>query len=150
GGQRSEEVDCALRVVRIVANDPASSVELRTKAEYLTGNLEFLRGNYKEAVSAYDAALKLLPARKEDGEASIGARAAWNRAIALRRIEDEEKKKPDAGKPPQQDGGKEQHRDGGQKNDQQDDKKKDDDKKNDDKKDDQKKDDQKQDDKKNE
>jgi hypothetical protein len=149
GARRAEGVDCALRVVRIVANDAAAPVDLKAKAEYLTGNLEFLRGNYKDAVSSYDAALKLLPARKEDGEQSVGARAAWNRAIALRRIEEEEKK-PDAGKPPPQpDGGEPQHQDGGKKDDQKkDDDKKDDQKKDDDKKDDQKKNDDKKDDQK--
>jgi Ca-activated chloride channel family protein len=151
GARRSEGIDCALRVVRIVAADASASIELKAKAEYLTGNLEFLRASYKDAVSAYDAALKLLPARKEDGEQSVGARAAWNRAIALRRIEEEEKK-PDAGKPPQQDGGPPQRQDGGKKDDdkkdddKKDDDKKDDDKKNDDKKDDDKKDDDKKDD----
>jgi Ca-activated chloride channel family protein len=158
--RRAEEVDCALRVVRIVANDRAAPLDLQAKAEYLTGNLEFLRGKYEDAVTAYDATLKLLPARKEDGDLSTGARAAWNRAIALRRIED--LKKPDAGPPPDHhpDGGGEQgdagqkkkpepQPDAGQKQPKNDDKKNDD-KKNDDKKnDDKKNDDKKNDDKKN-
>jgi Ca-activated chloride channel family protein len=134
--QRSDEVDCALRVVRIVANDPSTPIDVKANAEYLTGNLEFLRGNYEEAVTAYDSALKLAPARKEDGDDSVGARAAWNRAIALRRIEDDKKKKPDAGKPPEQDGGKPQQQDGGKK-------KQDDQKKQDEKNDQQKKEDDK-------
>jgi len=104
-----EEVDCALRVVRVVANESAVPVELRAHAEYLSGNLEFLRGQYQDAVTAYDAALKLSPGNANDKE-SVGSRASWNRAIALRRIEEEEKKKkPDSGAPPdKQDGGAEQ------------------------------------------
>ena len=112
--ERSSEIDCALRVVRLVATDAAASIELQARAQYLTGNLEFLRGSYEDAVTAYDAALKLAPARKEEGAESLGARAAWNRAIALRRIE-EQQKKPDAGRPPNEhpDGGEAQ--DGGKK-----------------------------------
>jgi len=112
-----EDVDCALRLVRIVANDDATPIDLRARAEYLTGNLEFLREKYEDAVTAYDSALKLLPgpAKADEKDDSIGGRAAWNRAIALRRIEDEKKKKPDAGKPNEHpDGGGEQG-DGGKK-----------------------------------
>ncbi|HEX4476526.1 MAG TPA: VWA domain-containing protein [Polyangiaceae bacterium] len=133
--QRSPGVDCALRIVRMVATDPAATVELRANAEYLTGNLEFLRAKYEDAVTGYDAALKLSPASSEKDD-TVGGRAAWNRAIALRRIE--EQKKPDAGKPPDNhpDGGN-QDQDGGKpKNDESSDagQPKNDDKKNDDKK----------------
>lgn len=111
-----EEIDCALRVVRVVANESSTPVELRAHAEYLSGNLEFLRGQYQDAVTAYDAAIKLSPGSSTDKD-SVGSRAAWNRAIALRRIEEEEKKKkkPDSGTPPDKhpDGGPEQ--DGGNK-----------------------------------
>jgi hypothetical protein len=112
--QRSQDVDCALRVVRIIAADAQAPADVRAKAEYLTGNLEFLRGKYEDAVAAYDAALKLSPGRNEDPD-SVGSRAAWNRAIALRRIE--ENKKPDAGKPPDEhpDGGNQDHDGGKQK-----------------------------------
>jgi len=91
-----EEVDCALRVVRVVASDSSAPVDLRAEAEYLTGNLEFLRGKYEDAVSAYDAAIKLSPGDPKEKD-SIGGRAAWNRSIALRRLDDEQKKKPDSG-----------------------------------------------------
>jgi hypothetical protein len=119
----------------MVATDPAATVELRANAEYLTGNLEFLRAKYEDAVTGYDAALKLSPASSEKDD-TVGGRAAWNRAIALRRIE--EQKKPDAGKPPDNhpDGGN-QDQDGGKpKNDESSDagQPKNDDKKNDDKK----------------
>src|SRR5262249_8886818 len=110
-----EEVDCALRVVRVVANESSTPVELRAQAEYLSGNLEFLRGQYEDAVTAYDAAIKLSPGSSSDKD-SVGSRAAWNRAIALRRLEEEEKKKKaDSGTNPNQhpDGGAQQ--DGGNK-----------------------------------
>jgi Ca-activated chloride channel family protein len=96
--QRSAEVDCALRVVRIVGPDPKQPAEFRARALYLAGNLEFLRGDYRTAVKSYDAALKIMPGLAPDAGDSIGRDAAHNRAIALRRIEDE-KKHPDAGPP---------------------------------------------------
>ncbi len=107
GDERNDEIDCALRVVRIVATDGTSPIDLQAKAEYLTGNLEFLRQGYEDAVSAYDAALKLMPARTQD-EKSTAADAAWNRSIALRRIEDKQKEKPDAGPQNHPDGGEPQ------------------------------------------
>ncbi len=71
-------------------------IDLRARAHYLAGNLEFLRREYQSAVDAYDGALKLIPGLPNDAGDGIGRDAAWNRAIALRRIEDEDKKK-DAG-----------------------------------------------------
>lgn len=145
-----EEVDCALRVVRVAAADGSTPVELRAHAEYLTGNLEFLRGQYEDSVSAYDAAIKLSPGDTKEKD-SVGARASWNRAIALRKIDDEKKKKPDSGRAnDHQDGGtqgdggnkdqpKQSPEGGAPKNDDQKDKKDDkSDKKNQDSKDDQK------------
>src|SRR6185369_15723408 len=139
--QRSKGVDCALRVVRLVASDATTPVEFRARAHYLAGNLEFLRRDYKAAVKEYDAALRLMPGVPEDGGDGIGRDAAYNRAIALRRIEDEENKKKDAEPPDagndggqpdsgdQPDSGKDQDKDGGKKDDQQkDDKDKDKDK----------------------
>jgi len=89
---RMAQVDCALRIVRAVANDDAQPVDLRAHARYLEGNLLFLGGSYEDAVQAYDKALVLAPAMVDAGEA-VGRDAAWNRAIAMRRIED----KKDAG-----------------------------------------------------
>jgi len=112
--KRKSEVDCALRVVRVIAGDAQAPIDLRAKAHYLAGNLSFLTKAYRDAVSSYDSALKLLPPVPSDSDGVVGARAAWNRAIALRRIEEDEKKKPDAGKPDQSpDGGSPQHGDGG-------------------------------------
>jgi len=96
--KRSAEVDCALRIVRLAATDPNVSLELRARAFYLAGNLEFLRRDYRSAVASYDAALKLIPGLPGDAGDGTGRDAAYNRAIALRRIEDEENQK-DAGPP---------------------------------------------------
>lgn len=104
-GMRAGQVECALRVVRAIAADPGQALDLRARAHYLEGNLLFLNANYEEAVRAYDKALALAPGMGDAGPigASDGGRfeadpvgrdAAWNRAVALRRIED----KKDAGK----------------------------------------------------
>ncbi len=104
-GPRGEQVDCALKLVRAVGTDASQSVELRARMRYLEGNLLFLTKAYEEAVRAYDAALEFAPGMSDSGPASVGDAgrvyspdpvgrdAAWNRAIALRRIED----KKDAG-----------------------------------------------------
>jgi Ca-activated chloride channel homolog len=127
--KRSSEVECALRIVRIVAADQSVPIDLRARAFYLAGNLEFLRGDYESAVKGYDSSLALIPGLPLDGGADgIGRDAAYNRAIALARIEDEKKDAgpdappdaspdsgpPDGGEPP--DSG-EQQPDGGDKKD---------------------------------
>lgn len=92
--KRSSEIDCALLILAAIANDEKVPMELRARAAYLEGNLEFLRRRYQEAVRLYDQALKLIPGVIEEaGGDGIGRDAAWNRAIALRRLED----KKDAG-----------------------------------------------------
>lgn len=91
---RSEQVECALRIVRLIALDASQPVELRARAYYLAGNLEFLRRDYRSAVKSYDQALRLIPGQPEDAGDGIGRDAAHNRAIALGRIQDEP---PDAG-----------------------------------------------------
>lgn len=115
-GLRASHIECALRVVRAVAEDAVQPVELRARARYLEGNLLFLDAKYKEAVAAYDKAVVLAPGLPEGGVDAhggprlgdpIGLDAAWNRAIALQRIED----KKDAG---QDGGGDSGDQDGGQ------------------------------------
>jgi hypothetical protein len=91
---RNNEIECALRAVLAVTGEADVPIELRARAQYLAGNLEFLRAAYAEAVRHYDEALKLIPGLVEGGD-TIGQDAAWNRAIALQRIEEE--KKRDAG-----------------------------------------------------
>jgi tetratricopeptide (TPR) repeat protein len=96
-----------------IAVEPSVPIDLRARAQYLAGNLEFLRRNYEEAVRHYDEALKLVPGIVDGGD-RVGQDAAFNRAIALSRIEEEKKK--DAGA----DGGQEPDasppNDGGPKN----------------------------------
>lgn len=94
--KRDSEVDCALRIVRAVAMQPGLDAELRARASYLAGNLDFLRGAYASAVESYDSALRIVPGLAPDAGDTVGRDAAHNRAIALRRIEDEEKNR-DAG-----------------------------------------------------
>ncbi|MDI1477406.1 tetratricopeptide repeat protein [Polyangium sp. y55x31] len=107
---RSLEIDCALIVVRAIAEDPKVPIDLRARAHYLAGNLEFLRKKYEEAVRHYDDALALIPGLPEDAAADgIGRDAAWNRAIALRRIEDQK----DAGQDADQDANQDAGQDGG-------------------------------------
>jgi Ca-activated chloride channel family protein len=105
--KRGEQVGCAYTIVRLVAADQALPLELRARAFYLAGNLEFLRGEYRSAVLAYDSALKLIPGLPDDaGVDGIGRDAAYNRAIALRRSEDEQDAGKDASPPDSgQDGG---------------------------------------------
>jgi len=86
---RSEQVECALRIVRLLALDASLPVELRARAYYLAGNLEFLRRDYRSSVKSYDQALSLIPGAPEDAGDGIGRDAAYNRAIALQRIKDE-------------------------------------------------------------
>jgi Ca-activated chloride channel family protein len=97
--QRGAEVDCALRIVRLIGGDPSLTPEFRARALYLAGNLEFLRGDYRTAVKSYDSALKVIPGMQPDAGDSIGRDAAHNRSIALRRIQEEDERKPDAGPP---------------------------------------------------
>lgn len=123
--QRSEQVDCALKLVRAVATDLSQPVDLRARARFLEGNLLFLNAAYEEAVRAYDAALELAPGMHDSGPITVGEAgrtynpdllgrdAAWNRAIALRRIED----KKDAGNDGGDGGGDGGGGDGGGKND---------------------------------
>ncbi|MEP7053143.1 MAG: VWA domain-containing protein, partial [Pseudomonadota bacterium] len=145
-GQRNQGVECALRILKAIAGDSTTPVEFRARAHYLAGNLEFLRRDYKAAVKEYELSLRLLPGVPPDAGDSVGSDAAYNRAIALRRIEDKENKDKDAGPPDggqpdggepdggeQPDAGKNQQKDGG-------DDKKNDDKKNSDKDQDKQKD----------
>ena len=115
--QRNEHVDCALKLVRAVGTDPSQPVDLRARARYLEGNLLFLNKSYEEAVRAYDAALELAPGMHDGGPIGVGEAgrahtpdllgrdAAWNRAIALRRIEDKKDAGNDAGNDGGNDGG---------------------------------------------
>jgi hypothetical protein len=130
-GLRAGQVECALRVVRAIAEDGNQPVSLRARARYLEGNLLFLTAAYQEAVTAYDHALELVPGMGDAGPIganvdagvpmpspdALGRDAAWNRAVALRRIEDKKDAgPPDGGNPPDAggDSGKpDENKDGG-------------------------------------
>ena len=95
--RRSSEIDCALLLVKAIAADTKVPLELRARAHYLAGNLEFLRAKYEDAVKEYDLALGLVPGLYEEaGGDRIGRDSAWNRAIALRRVEEQKDASNDA------------------------------------------------------
>lgn len=98
---RNDQVDCALKIVKAIAVSPSTPLDLAARAHYLAGNLEFLRKGYQAAVSSYDEALRLIPGLAGDAGDGVGRDAAWNRSIALRRIEDE--KNRDAGQDAKED-----------------------------------------------
>lgn len=122
--RRHARIECARRIVEAIADDESVAMDLRARARYLAGNLAFLDGAYEEAVRAYDRALTLIPGVVDGGDA-IGRDAAWNRAIALHRIEDEkdagkdsgpdanDASTPDASKPDGGDGGHDAGKDSG-------------------------------------
>ncbi len=86
--KRDDEVKCGLVVALAIAKDGKVAPDLRARAYYVSGNLEFLRLDYGKAISSYEEALKLVPGVVEEaGGDSIGRDAAWNRAVALRRLE---------------------------------------------------------------
>ncbi len=105
--RRSQEVGCALAVVEPLVSRRDLPVEMRAQAAYLLGNLEFLRREYEAAVQGYDQSLVLIPGVEgEPEESNLGRDAAHNRALALRRIEENPPpERPDAGPPPAGDAG---------------------------------------------
>jgi tetratricopeptide (TPR) repeat protein len=95
--KRGSEIDCALIVVIAIASDAKVPPDLRARAFYLAGNLDFLRKQYEKAVEHYDLALAIVPGLyPEAGGDSIGRDAAWNRAIAMRRIQEQDDAGADA------------------------------------------------------
>ncbi|HEU4580836.1 MAG TPA: VWA domain-containing protein [Polyangiaceae bacterium] len=118
---RSAEVACALSVLEQIVGRRNLPLELTAQAHYLLGNLEFLRREYKAAVSHYNRALELIPGDDAESAQAVGRDAAHNRALALRRAEEDKPKPPqhpDAG-PEQGDAGAPQdqppeHADAGQ------------------------------------
>jgi Ca-activated chloride channel family protein len=106
--KRSDEVACALSVVRELVARNGVPLELRAQSYYLLGNLEFLRREYDAAVQGYDGALALVPGDDAESALAVGRDAAHNRALALRLREENKPppEDPDAGpKPPPGDGG---------------------------------------------
>ncbi len=108
--KRELQAKCGLIVALAIANDTGIATELRARAYYLAGNLEFLRSRYADAIKQYDQSLRLIPGLAADaGVDGIGRDASWNRAVALRRLEQQQEEDgggPDAGEDaeePQQD-----------------------------------------------
>jgi tetratricopeptide (TPR) repeat protein len=97
--KRHAQIECARRILQALVADESLPGELRARALYLEGNLAFLDGVYEDAVRLYDRALVLVPGEPDGGD-PVGRDAAYNRAIALRRIDD---KKKDAGSDASQD-----------------------------------------------
>ena len=94
---RGVEIECALTLVKAIGADPSVPADLRARARYIAGNLEFLRRKYEDAVKYYDQALAIIPGLHEEaGGDGIGRDAAWNRAIAQRRIQDQKDAGEDA------------------------------------------------------
>jgi tetratricopeptide (TPR) repeat protein len=89
--QRVIEIECAQKMVGAIAHDAKVPIDLRARAFYLAGNLEFMRREYEAAVKEYDQALELVPGLEPDADGdAIGSDTAWNRAIALRRIQEQD------------------------------------------------------------
>jgi hypothetical protein len=107
--KRHAQVECARRLVQAIAEDDSLPGDLRARAYYLSGNLAFLDGDYRDAVNAYDRALVLSPGEVDGGD-PVGRDAAYNRAIALRRIDDQ-KKDSGADASPSSDAGSDASRD---------------------------------------
>jgi tetratricopeptide (TPR) repeat protein len=100
---RSAEVACALSVLEQIVGRRNLPLELTAQAHYLLGNLEFLRREYKAAVTHYNRALELIPGDDAQSAQDVGRDAAHNRALALRRAEEDKPKPPhhpDAGPEP--------------------------------------------------
>ena len=96
--RRHAQIECARRVVQAIAEDDTVPGDMRARAHYLSGNLAFLDGAYEDAVTAYDRALVLTPGEPDSGD-PLGRDAAFNRAIALRRIDDKKDAGSDASPP---------------------------------------------------
>jgi hypothetical protein len=110
---RHAQIECARRVVAAIADDDTVPLELRARARYLEGNLAFLDGDYEGAVKAYERSLVLAPGEVDAGD-PVGRDAAWNRAIAMRRIEDKKDAGQDASPDAPQDASQDAPRDGSQ------------------------------------
>jgi len=96
--KRAAQIACALEIAQHIASDDAVPLDLRARARYLEGNLDFLGADYEAAVRAYDETLRLAPGMTDAGD-PVGRDAAWNRAIALRRIDDQKDAGNDAAPP---------------------------------------------------
>lgn len=110
---RTEMITCALRIARAVIEAPGTPYALLAKAHYVEGNLHFLSGDFEKAIASYERALLLVPGAPaiDAGpgapvpEDQVGRDAAWNRAVAMRRLDDQKDAGPDASSDASSDGG---------------------------------------------
>ncbi len=109
--ERTAQIECGLSALANLNSDEDIPPGVRARAAYLAGNLEFLRGQYGVAVEYYDDSIRTSPGYLGDAGDPIGSDAAWNRAIALSRIEESEE---DGGEQEQPDGGEQEQPDGGE------------------------------------
>ena len=91
---RGDQIDCARASLDAILAHPLPP-ELEARARYLRGNLAFLDRSWQPAIDDYDKALKIIPGLPPDAGDAIGADAAWNRALALRHKDEDDKR--DAG-----------------------------------------------------
>ena len=95
---RVRQLDCAQLLLLRIAADPKTPLGLSLRARYLLGNMAFLARKYKDAIARYDEVLLAHPARgPQSNEAgppgdddAVARYAAWNRAIALQRLENQD------------------------------------------------------------
>ncbi len=108
--ERVAQIECGLSALAPLTGDDDIPISVRARAAYLAGNLEFLRGQYPIAVEYYDDSIRMSPGFLGDAGDPVGGHAAWNRAIALSRIEEsqEDGGGGDGGENDQPDGGPEQ------------------------------------------
>ena len=109
--ERAKQLDCIKALLTRLVAEPRTPQSLVLKSFYLLGNFAFLAKKYQEAIDHYDRALTLhaasgtpaidsgAPATDDD----VARAAAWNRAIALQRLEDQKDAGDDAKKDAQQD-----------------------------------------------
>ena len=114
---RKAQVDCARALLDQALAGPLPT-DLEARARYLRGNLAYLDGRWDDAVADYDRALQLVPGLLADAGDRVGRDAAWNRALALRNKEEDDKKDAgpdadDAGKDAGEDAGKDAGEDAG-------------------------------------
>lgn len=112
--ERAKQLECAHLLLQKLALDPKTPRALALRAKYLLGNLAFLARRYQDAIARYDEVLVAHPARGADppGDAgppqdddAVARFAAWNRAIALERLEQDKDGGPPDGGDDTSDGG---------------------------------------------
>ena len=96
---RAEHLACSYLLLQRISLDPKTPRDLVLRAKYLLGNLAFLARKYEDAIARYDEVLLAHPARGTDpaGDAgppkdddAVARFAAWNRAIALERLQNKD------------------------------------------------------------